>query len=480
MTKVDILIYHSEQDNETHWVDNFKKFLQLMLIQILKKQPNIVLKSDGDQISEEDLKNVDVLIVVLSNFFIDSSQCVHTLEQCIKNINSKTSFENRVFKVLKTPIPYNKQPNKLRDQLGYDFYKVEYESGQFQEFKDYFSTKSERSYWMKLIDLAYGINGIFAVEDDSSDTSITSKFSRKSIYLAETSHDLAIQKNIIRRELLRHGHRVFPVHAMSSSLEQINRDVTTELKKCNLSIHLIGNSYGEIPEGIDRSIVDIQNRIAAEISSQTKGNSEELSRLIWISPNIHDVNEQQHSFIESIKRDASFLEGAEILEVPLEDFKNIIRNELLDSPDKKLIETIKPEDKENELKKIYLIHDKIDELAVENIKQKIEQSGYKVISPLFEGELLVLREQHISNLRDFDAVLIFKGKINDQWVKMKVLDILKAPGFGRNKPVLAKAIITTPEGIINKNNFPDSEIEIITGEEKNINAALLHFLDSIK
>ncbi len=484
MAEIDILICHTEQDNEGHWVDDFKKFVELMLTQVLGKKPSVVLKSETKQISSGDLKNVRVLIPILSNSFMESGECLDTLEAYIKQIGSKTKgkFQDRVFKVLKTPIPYDKQPTKLREQLGYDFYKVDYESGEIQEFKDYFTTDAERNYWMRLVDLAYDIHeALIILEGGESRSSVKPIFSRKSIYLAETGYDLVVQKNIIRRELLRHGYNVLPNHSLSSSLADVEKDVIEELKECSLSIHLIGNSYGDIPEGSDRSIVDIQNRLAAEISSETKGKKGELSRLIWISPEQSHISEQQRSFIENIKRDTSSLEGAEILQTPLEDFKNIIRNELLEAGiDDKLSGSIEQNGKDDGLKKVYLIHDKIDESEIGNIKKQIEKSGCKVISPVFEGGLLELREQHISNLKHFDAALIYKGKVNDQWVRMKMLDILKAPGFGRNKAILGKAIVTSPGENINKDNFLNDEVEIITGEEKSINDALSYFLDSIK
>lgn len=485
MAAIDILICHTGQDDEDHWISNFKKFVGLMLTQVLGKHLNVILKPETEQISENDLKNIRVLIPVLSDSFMESGECLDTLEAYIKNIGTKANvkFQNRVFKVIKTPISYNKQPTKLRDQLGYNFYNIDHESGEIQEFKDYFTTDAESNYWMRLVDLVYDIHEtLLILEGGESKASVKPIFSRKSIYLAETGHDLVAQKNIIRRELLRHGYNVLPNHSLSSSLDVIEKNVKEDLKECSLSIHLIGNSYGEIPEGSERSIVDIQNRIAADISSETKGKKEELSRLIWITPELSHISEQQQSFIGNLKRDAASLEGAEILQTPLEYFKTIIRDELLEAGiDRKLRGDIEQNGKEDDIKKVYLIYDKVDEAAIKTIKQKIEKkNGCKVICPVFEGELLELREQHISNLKTFDAAIIFKGKVNDQWVRMKVLDILKAPGFGRNKPILGSAIVTSPGGNINKDSFFSNEVEIITGKEKNINDALSYFLDSIK
>src|SRR5690606_31359091 len=200
----------------------------------------------------------------------------------------------------------------------------------------------------------------------------------------------------------------------------------------NLSIHLIGSIYGTIPSGSERSVVDLQNKLAAEKSVKAKENKEEFTRLIWISPNLSNASERQKSFIENIKRDVEAQEGAEILQTPLEDFKNIMREELVEAEERRSTEA--PDGRS-----IYLMHDRVDVHDVKSIKEVLEKSGFRVLVPEFEGELLELRKKHIENLRNFDAAIIYKGKVNEQWVRMKVLDLLKAPGFGRKKPIIGKA-----------------------------------------
>ena len=99
MAEIDILICHSEQDNEAHWVDNFKKFVELMLTQVLGKKPHVVLKPETEQITEADLKMCRVIIPVLSASFMESGECLDTLEAFIKNLDSKAQikYQDRVF-----------------------------------------------------------------------------------------------------------------------------------------------------------------------------------------------------------------------------------------------------------------------------------------------------------------------------------------------------------------------------------------------
>ena len=49
-----------------------------------------------------------------------------------------------------------------------------------------------------------------------------------------------------------------------------------------------------------------------------------------------------------------------------------------------------------------------------------------------------IRQLHIQNLVDFDGVIIYSQEVNEYWVKMKLLDILKSPGFGRTFTLSAR------------------------------------------
>jgi hypothetical protein len=161
-------------------------------------------------------------------------------------------------------------------------------------------------------------------------------------------------------------------------------------------------------------------------------------------------------------------EGAEILQNPLEDFKNIMREELLDAQDRRT------EDYNG--RAIYLVHDRVDNQAVQPYKEVLEKSGFKVLTPEFEGDLLELRKKHIENLRNFDAAIIFKEKVNDQWVRMKVLDLLKAPGFGRKKPIKGKAILSAVPPTSTVESFKSQNVTLISGETNKSIESLKIFL----
>lgn len=470
---IDVLIVFADRDNETTgknepgWVSQFKKFLELMLIQVLGKQPNVMLKSEHDNMTSPKLDNVAVLLTILSKDFIQSGKCLDHVESFYKQVESQSV--PRLFKVFKSPLSVLEQPPRLRELLGYEMYQIDPESGDMREYTDYFSTDAERQYWMKMVDITYDIYDVLLSLKNNTKATQTTLYKRKTIFLAETGHDLSVQRNIIKRELQRHGYNVLPNQTLPGTLSDLERLVNRDLEQSNLSIHLIGSAYGEIPEGSDKSIVDIQNKLSAERTARARSNNQEFSRLIWIPTNLIHASERQKAFIENIKRDVEAQEGAEILQTSLEDFKNIMREELVDSVERTPVV-------DTDGRSIYVMHDRIDQQEVKPFIELIKSTGFNVLIPQFEGDLLELRQKHIDNLVNLDAAIIYKGKVNEQWVRMKALDLLKAPGFGRKKPIVAKAIFTTPGSGLPVENFKSQNLRVIEGDLQRSLESLKTFL----
>jgi len=469
---IDVLIVFADADNEPSgnsegWVSQFKKFLEFMLSQVLTQKPKILLKGEYDTMTSPTLDNVAVLIPVLSNAFVTSTTCVEHLSRFSE---ATKNARDRIIKVGKFPVALNEQPELLRPLIGHDLYQLDPDSSEIKEYSSYFSPGAERQYWMEIVDLSYDIAEIlFQLQQGSPDPVIKNLFNPKIVYLAEVGHDLSVQRNIIRRELQRNGYTVLPTQALPSVSSEIERIVRRDLEDCSMSIHLIGNNYGELPENGSRSVADLQHMIAAEKSQEASKKNATFQRLIWISPNLSLTSERQKGFIETIKRDVELQEGAEILETPLEDFKNIIREELLESIDRKGV-------KETGGRAIYLLYEKEDHDEVKPYVDVIEKCGFHVLIPTFDGELLEQRIKHIENLRALDAAIIYKGKTNEQWVRMKALDIMKAPGFGRKKPIVAKAILAPHDGIAGRETLQVQNFRFIEGESARSPESLKSFL----
>lgn len=478
--EIDALIIFADRDEQpagksaSGWVTVFKGFLESVLEQLMGRKPKVMLKSEFDSLTSPRLDNAAVLICILSPDFVQSAACLEYVQKFHAATSPTHTSLNRLFKVFRSPVASIDQPPLLSRLFGYEMYQLDPDSKDVREYTNYFSLDAERQYWMEITDLSYDIQEtLYHLDSGKTIPDIKRLYGRKTIYLAQTCHDLGVQRNILHRELQRSGYYVLPEQALPAKVDDLERIVKEDLAASRVSIHLIGADYGEVPEGSERSMQEIQHRLATERSQSAKEQSEDFSRLIWITPNLTHSSERQTRFIEVLKRDVETSEGAEILQTQLEDFKSIVREELEDSLERKVLQDTRGHT-------IYFIHDKVDHQAIRPYVDVIVSSGFDVLMPDFEGELLELRQKHIENLRTLDGAIIFKGQVNEQWVKIKALDLLKAPGFGRKKPILGQAILNGSESAVNSGSFRNQNLRIIDGNKETSMESLRTFLKHLK
>src|SRR4029079_9114187 len=186
----------------------------------------------------------------------------------------------------------------------------------------------------------------------------------KFVYLAETTSDLADERERVRDELRQRGFSVLPEQKLP--LEEVaatENAVRENLARSALSVHLIGTRYGSTPEDDARSIVRIQEQLAAE---HVWGN-EAFLRLLWIPPGLATgalviKDERQNSFVGELHN--RMTAGAELLQTSVEDLKT------------RIVEKIHPPAQPNaratgssKLKQVYLICENRDRSFVRPIKE---------------------------------------------------------------------------------------------------------------
>ncbi len=452
----DILLTYDENDDaqieggERGWVTNFERFLKTLSSQISKNELQISTIKHDD-LTTEVVERAAVVLTVISPNSVKNKLYVHEIKDFVDtSINKNVLFVEgsaRIFKIVKFPADIDSKIPELENIIPYDFYQIDPLTGEPQEFKRFFGTDAERGYWLKMVDLAYDIiHVIGAIKGKGTLEGKAQVEKEKTVYLASTGVDMVIQRDIIKRELLRHGYRVLPEHSLPKEVKLLEQMVREDLAKCRLSIHLVGEDYGYKPKGSDLSIVDIQNRMAGDhtlevIEKNNKSRDKELfSRLIWLSPDLKNVSERQKIFVEDLKGDAASLDEAEVLQITLQEFKSIIREELVTGGRFKT----KTEDHEYTVKEeenlIYLMCDKLDMENSKPLLSYLEGKGFGVVSPVYEGDLVDIRYIHQENLRRCDASIIYYGQASEEWIRTKLQDLLKAPGFGRNKPFKVKAV----------------------------------------
>ena len=465
----DLFISYAHLDNQPlaegleGWVETLHGRLGIRLSQLLGEEVKIWRdpKLQGNDYFADALlmrvAKVGILVSVLSPRYVKSEWCMREVDEFCKaaalNGGLRIGNSSRLFKIIKTYIPLEDQPPSLQPMLGYEFYEYDPAQGRAKEFSPDVVPHRDLRYWEKLEDLASDLKRLIEKmnEESASETHTPAPSSPtgKTIYLAKTTSDLSEERDIIQRELQQHGHLVLPDKELPLNASALAEAVREYLKNSQLSIHLIGARYGMIPEDESRSIIQIQNDLAAE-------RGQAMRRLLWMPTGLQSEDERQQKFIDALRLGLNGFQGVEVLQTKLEDLKMQIHEKLADKP-----QTPPPSEGEGRPLSLYLICDKQDYEAVSALETYLFDQGYEVILPVMEGDEAQAAQDHKDSLLYCDAVMIYYGQANEIWLRMKLRELQKIAGYGRTQPMLARAIYIDDPPTARKDQFKTHEALVI-------------------
>jgi hypothetical protein len=460
----DAFISYAHLDNiglvEGHkgWVANFHRALEVRVGQLLGKSPHIWRdpKLSGNDLFEttlvEKLQHVAVLVTVVSPRYVKSEWTMRELREFMVAAEAQGGInvagKARIFKVLKTPVPLDKMPLELKMVLGYEFFKVEPETGKVRELDEIFGVEAQREFWTRLDDLAHDLVALLEAIDsgatpvpppaaaagDAAAATLADSLAapapggaKGAVYLAETTSDLREQLDKLRRDLQQHGYTVLPSAPLPYVAEDAAAAIRNALAMSRMSVHLIGRNYGLVPEGGGVSMVELQHDLAAERASDPR-----FQRLAWVPDGQQVSDARQSKVIERIAMDPRGDARADFLETMFEDLRTAVMDRLarpagIEPP-------AGPPAAGVTVPLLYLIADQRDAETILPWADALFDQGIEVIRPLFDGDESEIRDYHEDNLRECDGVLIFYGSANELWLQRKLRELQKAPGYGRTKP----------------------------------------------
>ncbi len=479
--KSDVLLSYAAIDDQPlfegrpGWVSQLHKNLEVRVEQLsgekvaIARLPESAVSPVVEGELLEQLPRAKAMISVVSPPFIKSDICRREVERFWRGVQQSggawVNDKPRLLKVLKTAIAVEEIPPPLDDifspLFGFEFFELDSETGRVREFDETFGPLLKQRFFERVYDLAYDTcqllrtlqqvraRGALAVEPDAN---------RHWIYLATTTSDVQDERDRIRRELLERGHQVLP----DTSLPMLSRDVEAAvrqyLEKCTIAIHLLGRRYGVTPEDSFESIPALQLRLTAE-QMQHPG----LQRLIWLAGTGEIADERQRAFILRVQEDPAMHQGAEIIEGNL----NLLKKDLIRrlSPPEKPKPAVSSKAAAG-APKLYLICDAKDEEQVEALEDYLFDQGLEVSLPAFDGADADAAALHQENLRVCDAVLIYYAAAPKAWVDIKLRELLKAVGYGREKPIAAQAVYIAPPHDHRKERYRSLQASVIRQEDE--------------
>ncbi|HEY6138007.1 MAG TPA: hypothetical protein VI670_09620 [Thermoanaerobaculia bacterium] len=443
------------------WIAGLHRALEVRVAQLLGKSADIwrdpkLAGNDlfSDTISDR-LRRVAGLISILTPRYVRSEWTRKELSEFCRVAAQQGGIrihdKARLFKVIKTPVPLDAHPPELQGLLGYEFFKVDPETGKVLELDEIFGPEAQRDFWLKLDDLAHDICCLLETIGSDEESMTAPMEERGAVYLAQTTPDLVDERDSIKRDLQQHGYMVLPDDPLPLVASEVKAAVRNDLSRCRLSIHLIGRSYGVVPEGGEESLIEIQNELAIE-----RGARGDFSRLVWISPALRIDDERQRTLREGLRTDPRLHKNADLLETGLEDLRTVYQERLRGPAG-----TVAATDRSDKLVRLYLIYDGRDAADAAPWAEYLFEQGFEVTEPILEGDEGEIREYHQENLADCDAALILYGAGSECWLRRQLRELQKSAGYGRTKPAPLVGISLLPPRTTVKEQFRTHEAMVI-------------------
>lgn len=443
------------------WIAGLHRALEVRVAQLLGKSADIwrdpkLAGNDlfSDTIGDR-LRRAAGLISILTPRYVRSEWTRKELSEFCRVAAQQGGIrirdKARLFKVLKTPVPLDAHPPELQGLLGYEFFKVDPETGKVLELDEIFGPEAQRDFWLKLDDLAHDICCLLETIGSAEESTTAPMEERGAVYLAQTTPDLADERDSIKRDLQQHGYTALPDDPLPLGASEMKAAVRNDLSRCRLSIHLIGRSHGLVPEGGEESLIEIQNELAIE-----RGARGDFSRLVWISPALRIDDERQRTLRERLRTDPRLHKNADLLETGLEDLRTVYQERLRGPAG-----PVATADRSGKLVRLYLIYDGRDAAATAPWAEFLFEQGFEVTGPIFEGDEGEIREYHQENLSDCDAALILYGAGSECWLRRQLRELQKSAGYGRTKPAPFVGISLLPPRTTVKEQFRTHEAVVI-------------------
>jgi len=390
---IDVFISYAHIDDEPlsegqkGWITTLHNSLQVRLNQLMGgeiriwRDERLTGNDDFSPVIYKQFEKTVALISVLSPRYLRSEWCLNELQAFLDAAEGTGGVaiddSMRVFKVVKTFVPRKEHPKELQNVLGYEFYQLDPASGRPREFLLDLGPEASKNYWSKLEDLAYDIHGLLKKLQGERGVSVAERpSSGPVVYLAEATSDLNVERDRVRRELLERGCTVLPRMSLPLEAGELAREVSEGLAEACMSIHMVGERFGIVPEGEERSIAQMQYDLATQIARPG------FSRIVWSASSHESADERQRRFQASIRQSLSSHREDEYLQTNIEEFKNFLLQRL-SKP-----EAPKPAEagKESGPLLVYLICDRKDLEAARAVYDALFEAGVEVTLPAFEGE----------------------------------------------------------------------------------------------
>jgi hypothetical protein len=444
------------------WVSRFHASLEAMLSMRIGRKAEIWRdrKLTGNDIFADEIvaqfPRTALMICVLTPRYVGSDWCTREVREFCRAAERSGGVivdnKSRIVKVIKTPVDtQGPLPPPVVDTLGYQFYIFDEEQTPL-ELDPAFGPDMAQKFNLKLAKLAWDIAQqlkVFAAPAPVAASAPAPGPEKPTVYLAECSWDQREVREALEAELRLHGYPVVPDRRLPAGEADYVAEVARLLEQSQLSIHLIGTSYGAVPDGpAEKSVVMLQNEIAID-----RCKSAPLRRVLWLPHGTASRNPEQQRFIDRLQRDPDAQFGADVIAGDIEALKTSLHATL----DALVQPKPAPETPSDQARLVYLICDAKDRDATRPLRKFLRGEGVDVQLPVFEGDAATVRQSHEDLLRRCDAVIVFYGAGGESWKRAVDTALRKASGQRGGRPLAAICTYIAEPATADKNDLVEMD-----------------------
>lgn len=419
----DLIVVSGYDKNETPpELNHFLGLLQALLSKIAGIQPRyLFLKGTGPKPAVQEIKPGNTVLFFLFPPLASSAQATFTLTGIMDVLMASKdqsdgqiilfSDRNQTHETLLVP--------EFLPGLKYH-YNLSLVSGTGKQLPN------QENVFDCLLDIAYGMRKNREKKNAPDDTRL-----QPSVFLAETTPDAEYFRSSLKNELEGMGYRIVAPGNLQDNVPSLKEKMENLISKCFLSLHLIGRTYGkDTPDG-SQSLVQFQLDVAGQQAiGQLRGMAGPMKRMIWIMPHTRKSDPRQESLISQIKQESPLFAQSELLEIPFESFKTYLQKYLAGATwgETKTTEHIEAG------RGLFVIYEHKASATVIPLLDWLQKEKIAFEVPRFEGSPEIIMEHYKGMMSACQSVWIVHANGNDIWLRTKINDVLKAPGYGRETP----------------------------------------------
>lgn len=265
-----------------------------------------------------------------------------------------------------------------------------------------------------------------------------SNIGNKTVCFAEVPEKMRAYKENLMNELEQYGWEIKEVPKAKQQIEKAPEII----EGCEIFIHILSNE-DHLIDSNKRSFEEQQIKDSVQYLKSkrllTESTGKDVNIFVWHPRSSTESIYEEKITPEYLQR-IQQIDEIELLRTDYEGFKYYLISHMEALAE---VEEDEFQDEGNCDLSVYFQYDKADEEMAIKFIEYLKKKKVTVYTPEFDGDIVEIRKLNNSYLMIMDVAIIFSKTTSVNWVNMKMMDILKSTGLGKENKILGKVVITT-------------------------------------